>query len=93
MKKSFICLISGDAPDFGSFGRGDLRECEPEKVALHVERKAIIALEALSRDELVYWLVDRGINPPDKADKEELREILISGKIIKKKKKTEGGKI
>ena len=92
MKKSFICLTSGDAPDLGSFGRGDLRECEPEKVALHVERKTIINIEALSRDELVYWLVDRGIDPPDKADKDDLKEILIFGKIQKKKKKPEGGK-
>ena len=92
MKESFICLTSGEAPDLGSFGRGDLRECEPEKVALHVKRGTIVAVEALSKDELIYWLVGKGIDPPDRADKDELREILISGRIKKKRKKIEGGK-
>ena len=79
MKKAFIFLTSGEAPDLGSFSKGEVREFEPGEVATHAERKTMMTVDDLSKDELIYWLVGRGIDPPDKANKTELRKILIYG--------------
>ena len=79
MKKAFIFLISGEAPDLGSFSKGEVREFEPREVATHAGRKTMMAVDDLSKDVLIYWLVGRGIDPPDKANKTELRKLLIYG--------------
>ena len=83
MKKAFIFLTSGEAPDLGSFSRGEVREFEPGEVAIHVERKTMMDVDDLSKDVLIYWLVGRGIDPPDKANKTELKKLLIHGPTYK----------
>lgn len=79
MKNDFIFLTGGDAPDLGSFSRGEVRKIEADKVGNHIKRKTLIAVDDLSKDVLIYWLVSRGIDPPDKSNKADLRKILIYG--------------
>ena len=79
--KNFIFLTSGEAPDLGSFFKGDIGEFEPGKVAAHAGKKTLIAVDDLSRDVLVYWLKKKEIDFPDKATKTELRKILLTGDI------------
>lgn len=86
--KHFIFLICGTAPDLGSFYKGEIKQFKFKKISGHVQRGTLKAIEDLEEDELIYWLMDRGINPPDKFNKSELAKLLIKGKISPKKKKT-----
>lgn len=46
-------------------------ETEPEKT--------VKGIDDYSRDELVRALLDKGIDPPDKANKTELKKLLLKG--------------
>lgn len=90
--KDFIFLTSGEAPDLGSFFKGDIGEFESGKVAAHAEKKTLIAVDDLSRDVLISWLQKKEIIFPDKANKAELKELLIGGDISPKSNEIiEGG--
>lgn len=86
--KYFIFLMGGTAPDLGNFYKGEIQEFNPEKVSVHVGRGTLIAVEDLSKDDLTYWLMDRGINPPDKSNKAERIKLLIWGKNPPEEKTT-----
>ena len=77
--KQYIFLEGGKAPDLGEFNKGETRALDPNEVELHEKRGLIKLVEKLQRDELVYWLMDRKINPPDKATKPDLQKLLIHG--------------
>lgn len=87
--KHFIFLIGGTAPDLGNFYRGEIQEFNPEKVSVHAARGTLIAIDDLSKDDLTYWLMHRGINPPDKANKPERIKLLIGENPQEEKETTE----
>ena len=86
--KPCIFLKGGNSPDLGKFRRGEVRKINIDKSELHVERGTLKDVDALENDELIYWLMDRGINPPDRADKADLIKYLIAGKGPREKKKS-----
>lgn len=88
--KHHIFLTSGTAPaPLGQFSRGEVRAFDPATVKVHAERGTMKALDDLENDKLIYWLIGRGINPPDRAVKADLQKYLIEGKLPRKKKKSE----
>lgn len=87
--KYFIFLIGGTAPDLGNFYRGKIQKFNAEKVSVHVDRGTLIAIDDLSKDDLTYWLMHRGINPPDKANKTERIKLLIGENPQEEKEITE----
>ena len=57
-------------------------------MGVRLHRGTLKDIDALENDELIYWLMDRGINPPDKAVKSDLIKYLIAGKGPREKKKS-----
>ena len=50
----------------------------PDKTEAAAEPKGK-AIDDMSKDELIHALIEKGINPPDKSNKNELKELLQEG--------------
>lgn len=86
MKKDFIFLTSGDAPDLGFFNRGEVIEIEDYEVEVHIKRKTIKAVDDLLKDECRHFFFEISINDlPDNIKVADMQELLILTKDAIKK--------
>jgi hypothetical protein len=78
MKKAFIFLTSGEAPDLGSFSKGDVRELEPGEVTTHVGRDTLKEIDKLSKDECRRFFFEINVDDlPDSIKVSDMQELLI----------------
>lgn len=76
--KDYIFLSTGDAPDFGEFKRGEIRELKPANVVVHVDRHTLKEVEKLTKDECRRFFFEINVNDlPDSIKVEPMQELLI----------------
>ena len=76
--KDYIFLSTGDAPDFGEFSRGEIREFHPANVVVHVNRGTLKEVSKLTKDECRRFFFEMNVNDlPDGIKVEHMQDLLI----------------
>lgn len=76
--KDYIFLSTGDAPDFGAFERGEIRELNSVNQVIHVARGTMKEVANLTKDECRRFFFEMNVNDlPDSIKVEPMQELLI----------------